>query len=229
MALFKILKGNSARISTDVTPFHDGYAYFTTDDGGFYIDAEADGIQKRYKINEKSSGGGTSVVEAETVLSASGWTGNTQTITVQDVTETSSGRIAPAQTITADQMSALAEANISVTGQDDGSITLTAFGTVPNVDIPILISTVDNSGAKEQAATLTAAEWTDNSQTLEVPSVTEATIGTISPAQNITEEQMYAMIDAVLNVSAQGTNSITVTALGKVPSVDIPVIVAIMS
>ena len=40
MALFKILKGDSSRISTDVTPFHDGYAYFTPDDGGFYIDSE---------------------------------------------------------------------------------------------------------------------------------------------------------------------------------------------
>ena len=30
MALFKILKGDSSRISTDVTPFHDGYALTTT-------------------------------------------------------------------------------------------------------------------------------------------------------------------------------------------------------
>lgn len=54
MSLFKILRGNSARISTDVTAFHDGYAYFTPDDGGFYIDAELeDGTEKRIKINEK--------------------------------------------------------------------------------------------------------------------------------------------------------------------------------
>ena len=33
MALFKILKGDSSRISTDVTPFHDGWAYFTPDAG----------------------------------------------------------------------------------------------------------------------------------------------------------------------------------------------------
>ena len=34
MALLKALRGDSSRISTSNTPFHDGYAYLTTDDGG---------------------------------------------------------------------------------------------------------------------------------------------------------------------------------------------------
>lgn len=51
MSLFKILKGDSARVGVDVTPFHDGYAYFTPDDGGFYIDSEDDGVQRRIRIN----------------------------------------------------------------------------------------------------------------------------------------------------------------------------------
>ena len=37
MALFKILKGNSTSLSSQ--PLVDGYAYFTPDDGRFYIDA----------------------------------------------------------------------------------------------------------------------------------------------------------------------------------------------
>ena len=55
MALFKIMRGDSSRISTDVTAFHDGYAYFTPDDGGFYIDAEYNGEQKRYRIKRNSA------------------------------------------------------------------------------------------------------------------------------------------------------------------------------
>ena len=43
MDKFKILRGNSSRIDTSITPFQDGYAYFTPDDGGFYIDAEESG------------------------------------------------------------------------------------------------------------------------------------------------------------------------------------------
>lgn len=52
MSLFKILKGSSERISTSVTPFHDGWCYFCSDDGGFYIDSEDNGEQKRTRIND---------------------------------------------------------------------------------------------------------------------------------------------------------------------------------
>lgn len=38
MALFKILRGNSADLTT--VPLNDGYAYFTPDNGRFYIDVD---------------------------------------------------------------------------------------------------------------------------------------------------------------------------------------------
>lgn len=50
--LFKPMKGNSTRISTDATPFHEGWAYFTIDDGKFYIDAIDDNsVERRICIN----------------------------------------------------------------------------------------------------------------------------------------------------------------------------------
>lgn len=52
MSLFKILKGTSGRLSAQ--PFHDGYAFYTPDDGAFYIDAEYNGEQKRTRINPQS-------------------------------------------------------------------------------------------------------------------------------------------------------------------------------
>ena len=42
MALFKILRGLSSELNA--VPFHDGYCYFTTDTGMFYIDYENNGI-----------------------------------------------------------------------------------------------------------------------------------------------------------------------------------------
>lgn len=52
MSLFKVLKGDSSRISLDVTPFHDGWCYYTNDDGGFYIDSlDENGAEKRTRIN----------------------------------------------------------------------------------------------------------------------------------------------------------------------------------
>lgn len=49
MALFQILRGKAAKLSSKA--FKDGYAYFTPDDGAFYIDAEVNGVQKRIRIN----------------------------------------------------------------------------------------------------------------------------------------------------------------------------------
>lgn len=61
MSLFKALMGDSSRISMDITPFHNGWCYFTTDDGGFYIDSIGeDGVPKRTRI-----GGGGSAVSAK--------------------------------------------------------------------------------------------------------------------------------------------------------------------
>lgn len=48
ISLFKIFKGKAVNLPTDM---HDGYAYFTTDDGKFYIDALVDGALKRTLIN----------------------------------------------------------------------------------------------------------------------------------------------------------------------------------
>ena len=76
MSLFKILKGDSSRISTDVTPFHDGWAYFTPDDGGFYIDSEDNGEQKRHRINPQGAGGSTAVYAT---LLSTGWSSGQQT------------------------------------------------------------------------------------------------------------------------------------------------------
>ena len=56
MSLFKPLKGDSSRISLDVTPFHDGWAYFTPDNGGFYIDCEVDGEQRRVRVKSQALG-----------------------------------------------------------------------------------------------------------------------------------------------------------------------------
>lgn len=52
--LFQILSGDSSRIGTDITPLHEGYVYFTPDDGGLYIDAEKDGTVERIQINPKN-------------------------------------------------------------------------------------------------------------------------------------------------------------------------------
>lgn len=136
MALFKILKGDSSRIDTSTTPFHDGYAYFTPDDGGFYIDSENNGVQKRIRINPAST------TITETLLS-SGWNSGRQTLTIQGVTTDSNGMIGIAHNATEDEMTAARDAELYICDQGTNSLTIAASGDVPTCDIPVVIVLVD--------------------------------------------------------------------------------------
>ncbi len=134
MALFKILKGDSSRIGTSTTPFHDGYAYFTPDDGKFYIDSVVDGANKLICINPD---GTCKVVEA--TLLKSGWSSGAQTLTVAGVTPETNGVIGVSQSITDAQMAAAKAAELCVRGQGNNSVTVAALGSVPTQDIPVVV------------------------------------------------------------------------------------------
>ena len=136
MALFKILKGDSSRISTDVTPFHDGYAYFTPDDGGYYIDSEDNGEQKRHRINPVNSSGSTAV--SATLLSG-GWSSGEQTLQISGVTAESNGVIGLSQSVSDAEMEAAKNAELYVCGQGTGTITIAAYGETPTRDIPVVV------------------------------------------------------------------------------------------
>lgn len=132
MALCKSLRGDSSRISTDITPFHDGYAYLTTDDGGFYMDATTPEGNKRIHINPKDRDVGAT-------LSASGWDGNSQTVSIEGLTANQNGYAGLPQNINDTALAAAKAAELRVTGQGSGTLTITAKGKVPTVDIPILV------------------------------------------------------------------------------------------
>ena len=132
MSLFKILKGERSRISTDVTPFHDGWAYFTPDDDGFYIDSEDGGEQVRHRINK--------AMKSEIVtLTANGWSDGVQTVSVPGLGATQDGMAGLPQDATSEELEAATGAEIRVTGQAEGSLTFTAAGTVPEADIRVCV------------------------------------------------------------------------------------------
>ena len=78
---------------------------------------------------------------ATTTLSTS-WSGAgpyTQTITVSGVTASNNGVIGIAQSATAAQREAARAAQLSVTAQSENSITVTADGQKPTVEIPVTV------------------------------------------------------------------------------------------
>ena len=53
--LFKILYGDGSRISTDITPYHEGYCY-VTHDGYFYVDMNNERVKLSAKEAERLTG-----------------------------------------------------------------------------------------------------------------------------------------------------------------------------
>lgn len=130
--LFKILQGDSSRISTDITPLHPGWCYFTSDDGRLYIDSEEDdGTRKRTCINPNS-------VAVEGTLTKNGWVGGHQTLLVTGLKANQNGVIGIAQEITDSQMEAVKNAEMYVCNQADGALTIAVLGSVPQIDIPVV-------------------------------------------------------------------------------------------
>lgn len=72
-------------------------------------------------------------------LTAASWSDGSYTISDTLITASSNQEVLPAIGITADQLKALQKAMLVDGGQTAGSLTLTALGTVPTIDIPIRV------------------------------------------------------------------------------------------
>lgn len=111
-------------------------------------------------------------------------------------------------------------------GDGDGGITAAAAGT--DYQAPLTAGTDYAPPSQSITATLTAAGWADNAQTLTVSGVTATSNGLLRIAQTATTEQFTAWGAALPRITAQAAGSITVTISGTVPTVDIPVEVILL-
>lgn len=135
--LFKILQGDSSRISVDITPLHPGWCYFTPDDGRLYIDsADADGNNPRRTCINPATGGASKAVTG--VLTKNGWVNGQQILPVAGMTAEQNGVIGVTQSITDTQMEAAKGAEMYVRKQVDDALTIACFGNVPQIDIPVV-------------------------------------------------------------------------------------------
>ncbi|MEL4862183.1 hypothetical protein AAEU42_13120 [Pseudoflavonifractor phocaeensis] len=76
-------------------------------------------------------------------LTAAGWSGSgpfTQTVSVSGLSADKNGSIGLAQSATAEQRAAARDAMISITGQTDGSLIVTADGEKPTVNLPAIVT-----------------------------------------------------------------------------------------
>ena len=78
----------------------------------------------------------------DAVLFASAWSENapyTQTILIDSLTASQNGVISVAQNLTSEQLEVVSAAEMIVSIQEDGSLTIKANGDKPTCDIPVMI------------------------------------------------------------------------------------------
>lgn len=256
MGLFKILRGDSSRISTSVTPFHDGYAYLTPDDGGFYIDAISGGVEKRIHINPSLN----NQTPTYTVATSN------EALTSGEKLNVAMGKIAKAVSslishladksnphgVTAAQVKARPDTwmpnasdvgarpstwtpSASDVGADAAGTASSAVSThnssaTAHNDIRTALNSKAASSVPK-TGTLTSAGWSESApytQVLSVANLAAASNGNIAVAQGATAEQRKAARRALMSVTAQEAGKLTVTADGEKPATDIPVVVTII-
>ena len=106
-------------------------------------------------------------------------------------------------------------------GDGDGGITAAAAGT--DYQAPLTAGTDYATPAQTTQATLLASGWADGVQSLAIGGLSAEGAGAIYPASTATAEQVLAYGAAIPYVTGQAAGSVTITAAGSIPTIDIPV------
>ena len=124
------------------------YGLYVTDDSSTRF------IDWRKKMNGETDSNMTKIDNAlaqkannskfiDSVLKASAWTESdipfTQTLMIDVLTASQNGIISVSQNITKEQLEEACAAKLYVSGQNEGSLTISAAGQLPKYDIPVTI------------------------------------------------------------------------------------------
>lgn len=231
MALFKILKGAQANLPSKIT---EGYAYFTTDEGNFYIDVDA---TTRMQVNANKAfsamklQNGEEVIEFEdlkevidkaaaipytlifnAVLRAANWTGSaapyTQTITIAEMIELDTPHIIP--DYSDDNAIALLEQQawyaVSEAETANGSITFTCFVDKPTQDLNVVVKVDRKNYSMDEEGNISLSE-SELIEMIQSQTLTEEQVNDLIEEQVPSDAEINTLIDNKLDLATQEINN----------------------
>lgn len=193
----------------------------------------------------------------EVVLEAANWTGTSapysMTLTNSEFLNAIDGIMSLSQSCTSEQILSATNARICITSQDGDTITLSAYGIKPTVDIPVTILIINNRSyeGKDPVYTgveaylranpvtdsielvLRATNWTGDTapyqQQLVHVALASADDGIANISSACTTVQLKAAEAARLTIASQEGTKLNVEAYGTKPTVDIPITVLLIN
>ena len=97
-------------------------------------------------------------------------------------------------------------------------------------DLPFVIDSADNRIASVAiTATLLASAWSSGQQTITVSDLGATQNGIASLPQNCSDSEYEAVCAAGLMVTSQSAGSLTFSANGEVPQIDIPILIILLA
>lgn len=198
-------------------------AALSDDDAIPVLDSEAGNAMKKVKVADLKQavggGGGSAAVYAQTTMLASKWNGNKYSF--EDVYPFADFDIEvfPADTCTSAQYEAWGGALMA--GSATSNI-CTAVGIVPTVDIPVIIKAMPKTTETAVETIMLATGWSSGQYSFESLYPFASYDIEVQPNMTCTEEHMAAWAAAMLAGSAVSN---VCKAIGKVPAIDIPIII----
>ena len=190
-----------------------------------------------FYLNQNGTGGGgtsssgASVIYLSATLDPNSWSSGTYTISNENIKETSIVEVAADQ-LTQEQYEALANAYIYKSVLSAGKIVLYSSGTTPDISLPITLVIGDKSSTNAFEATdflsvnLLPATWANGEYTIEDTRFEESSVLEIMP-DTMDDATYQALSEACIISSATTAGSITLKALGTVPTVSIPIVIQV--
>lgn len=109
--------------------------------GGISFLADQPNLTAAHKAQARANAGASSIpTDYSVTLSAASWESNLYTISQAAITANNAVLLTPPAGVTAEQLDAIQAANLQRNSQANGQIVVQAYGSVPTIDVPIVLT-----------------------------------------------------------------------------------------
>lgn len=162
------------------------------------------------------------------ILKASAWVSGLQTVNVPEMIPPLAFLIDIAPAATAAEVALMQGRNITPYSYGNGQLIVQARIKVPTSNVPITIKILGGPSPISKAVTLTAASWVGQFYTIDVPEIKLTNSAVLDIAPSASDIEFETGKKAEFLQFLQGNEELSIQAKGTVPTIDVPIVIAVI-